>query len=158
MLAVDLRGFGETAMDGWRTTPMEVAGPNGAEIHVAYMLGRSLVGLRAEDVLTAARAYIRLPEAVRGAPELIAVEQGGIPALHAAAVEPKSFSSVRVVRTLDSWQRVFEPVVPERQLESVVHGVLKTYDLPDLLPLASHVSVVDPAAGGRPLSSTRGSR
>ena len=159
VLAVDLRGFGETAMDGWRTSPVEVAGPNGAEFHVAYMLGRSLVGLRAEDVLAAARAYSRLPEAVAHAPELIAVEEAGIPALHAAAVDPKAFSSVRLIRTLDSWQRVFEPVVPERQLESVVHGVLKAYDLPDLLPLAGHVSVLDPVtAAGHPLSSARVSR
>lgn len=81
-----------------------------------------------------------------GRPELIGVEEAGIPALHAAAVEPHAFSSVRLVRTLDSWQRVFESTVPARQLESVVHGVLKVYDLPDLLPLAGHVSVADPVA------------
>jgi hypothetical protein len=39
ILAVDLRGFGETAMHPWRTRPAEVAGNNGAEFFVAYMLG-----------------------------------------------------------------------------------------------------------------------
>ena len=154
VLAVDLRGFGETAMDGWRTGPVEVAGANGAEFYLAYMLGRSLVGLRAEDVLVAAHAYARMRGAAAGAPELIAVEEAGIPALHAAAVAPGAFASVRLVKTLDSWQRVFDVPVPWRQLESVVHGALRSYDLPDLASLAPHVSVVDPVdAAGRPLGS-----
>ena len=150
VLSVDVRGYGELAMDGWRTGPALVAGLNGAEAGLAYMLGRSLVGLRAKDVLVAARTFAQMTGG--GAPELIAIEEAGIPALHAAAVAPGWFSSVRLTRCLDSWQRVFEPVVPEKLLESTLHGVLRHYDLPDLIPLTGHVSVSTPrTVAGRPL-------
>ncbi len=149
VLAVDLRGYGELAMDGWRSRPVLVTGVNGAEAYLAYMLGRSLVGLRAEDILIAARAFARM---TGGAPELVAIEDAGIPALHAAAVAPGSFASARVIRTLDSWERVFEPVIPENMLESTIHGVLRHYDLPDLARLAGHVEASNPrASAGRPL-------
>ncbi len=150
VLSVDVRGYGELAMDGWRTHPVLVAGLNGAEASLAYLLGRSLVGLRAKDILVAARSFAQMTGGAL--PELIAIEEAGIPALHAAAVAPGWFSSVRLTRSLDSWQRVFEPVVPERLLESTLHGVLRHYDLPDLIPLAGNVSVSAPrTVAGRPL-------
>ncbi len=151
VLAVDLRGFGETAMDSWRTRPVTVAGDNGAEYHLAFLLGRSLVGYRAEDILAARAAYATLlgrPAAI----ELIALDDATIPALHAAAVAPALFSTVRLVRTLDSWERVVEATVPLRQLEHTVHGALRTYDLPELRALAGRVELIDPIdATGRPL-------
>ena len=52
MLAVDLRGFGETDNDPVALPDVaDVAATMAPEFHVAYMLGRSLVGLRAEDIL-----------------------------------------------------------------------------------------------------------
>lgn len=151
VLAVDLRGFGETAMNGWRTKPVEVAGDNGAEFYVAYLLGQSLVGLRAEDILVAARAFAVLAGTKAEAIELIAVEDAAIPALHAAAVAPAPFSAVRVHRAIDSWQRVLDVAVPRRQLEATVHGVLRAYDLPDLVALSGRVQQLEPvdAAGTR---------
>jgi len=151
VLAVDLPGCGELAMDGWRTHPALVAGLNGAEAHLAYMLGKSLVGLRARDILVVARTFAQLTGA-SDAPDLIALGEAGIPALHAAAVEPELFASVHLTQVLDSWQRVFEPVVPEGQLESAIHGVLRSYDLPDLARLAGPLEVSAPlTVVGRPL-------
>ncbi len=152
VLSVDVRGCGELAMDGWRTNPVLVAGLNGAESSLAYMLGQSLVGLRAKDILIAARTFAQMSG--NGArPELIALEDAGIPALHAAAVAPEWFASVRLIRTLDSWQRVFEPRVPENLLESTIHGVMRHYDLPDLIPLAGRVNVIEPrTVAGRSLN------
>jgi dienelactone hydrolase len=151
VLAIDLRGFGETAMGAWRTSPAEVAGDNGAEFFVAYLLGRSLVGLRAEDILTARQAYATLLDRAPAAIELVASEDAAIPALHAAAVAPASFGSVRVSRAIDSWLHVLEVPVPRRQLEATVHGVLGIYDLPDLVKLAGRVQILEStdAAGVR---------
>jgi dienelactone hydrolase len=151
VLAIDASGFGELAMDGWRTYPEIVAGVNGAEFLQAYMLGRSFVGLRARDILVAARAFQAMTGSTRP-PELIATGEAGIPALHAAAVAPSWFSAVQLNDTLDSWQRLFEPRVPEHLLASTIHGVLRHYDLPDLLPLAGRVEVIAPRqSAGRPL-------
>lgn len=155
VLSVDLRGYGELAMDGWRTGPVLVAGLNGAEANLAYMLGQSLVGLRAKDILVAARTFSQLTGATQP-PELIATEEAGIPALHAAAVAPECFGPVKLIRTLDSWQRVYEPVVPEGMLESAVHGALRHYDLPDLARLAGHVEISEPrTVAGRTLTPPR---
>ncbi len=56
--AVALRGYGETATRPRRYQAVtEAMGPNRAEAFIAYMLGRSLMGLRAADLLqTAVRA------------------------------------------------------------------------------------------------------
>ena len=147
VLAVDLRGFGETAMGAWRTSPATVAGDNGAEFFVAYLLGRSLVGLRAEDILVAARAFAGMASTTPAAVELVAVGDAAIPALHAAAVAPAQFSRVQVSRAIDSWQRVLDTQVPRRQLEATVHGALRTYDLPDLVALAGRVQRLEPVDG-----------
>lgn len=166
VLAVDLRGFGETAMSPWRTGPAAVTGDNGAEYFVAYMLGESFVGPRARDLLVSAR-WLRefhdengkagktsTGEESSKAIDVIAVEDAAIPALHAAAVEPELFGEVKLVRSIDSWRRVIDTAVTRRQLEGAVHGVLRVYDLPELRELAGgkNVKLVEPIdADGRPL-------
>ena len=158
VLAVDLRGFGETGMGAWRTKPATVAGDNGAEFLLAYMKGKSFVGLRAEDILSVANAWRMRPEGPSGPVDLVAIEDATIPALHAAAVEPTAFSSVRLHRAIDSWQRVVAARIPHRQLESTIHGVLRTYDLPDLVSLAGHVEYIDPVDGELRASRTTDSK
>jgi len=151
VLAIDVRGCGETSMHGWRVKPPEIVGDNGAEFYIAYMMGRSLVGMRAEDILVAARAFADLIGTTLGRLDLVGVEDAAIPALHAAAVAPTPFANVRISRAIDSWQRVLEAPVPRRQLEATVHGALRVYDLPDLVALAGRVEIVEPvdAAGAR---------
>ena len=70
----------------------------------------------------------------------------GPPALHAAALEPALFASVTLRQCLESWSSVLSAPMATNQFENVVHGALKTYDLPDLLgtlPKAK-VTVSDP--------------
>jgi len=63
---------------------------------------------------------------------LIAVGSLGVPALHAAALEPDLFASVKLVRPLASWSSVIELGRSVNQQVNAVHGALATYDLPDL--------------------------
>lgn len=121
VLAPDLRGTGQT----------QSAGSLAKDACMAYLLGRSYVGLQAEDILLCTR-YAR--EVVQGAAdiELVAVGGAGIPALHAAALESDSFRCVTLVRSLKSWAGVIHGRPSEVQQGQVVHGALKTYDLPDL--------------------------
>lgn len=154
VLAIDVRGFGETAMRPWRTGPADLTGENGTEKFVTYMLGESLVGQRARDIVIAAR-YLAESDAGASQPvDLIGIEEAAIPALHAAAVEPRLFGEVRLVRCLDSWDRLFNVPVTRRQFESTVHGALRIHDLPDLRLLAGgeNVQLIDPTdAAGEPL-------
>jgi len=138
VLAVDLPGYGQLKpASQWR------------DAFMAYLLGRSYVGLRAEHVLMAARALKeQLPGAPKDAVELVAVGQVGIAALHAAAVEPRLFAAVKLEQMPPSWSSV----IRGRQIEvqskegpqlvrsrvttvqpaDIVHAALTVYDLPDL--------------------------
>jgi hypothetical protein len=111
-----------------------VFGAASGEFFTAYLLGKSLVGLWTEDALTCGR-FLASYE-THGAPHkvhLVAIGQTGIPALHAAALEPDLFASITLRRTLTSWAEVVCTPTAAIQLPAVVHGALKTYDLPDLV-------------------------
>jgi len=58
-----------------------------------------------------------------------------VPALHAAALEPDLFASVKLRQGLHSWAEVLPNPEPAGILEQTVHGALRTYDLPDLTRL-----------------------
>jgi cephalosporin-C deacetylase-like acetyl esterase len=125
--AVDVRGTGETqAKAGWGG---DLFGPDARDVLIAYLSGRSYVGMRTEDILICARL---LQERSHGPVDLVAVGRMCVPALHAAALEPELFGSVRLVRGLVSWSDVIERGQSRGQLANVVHGALAEYDLPDL--------------------------
>ena len=128
VLAVDLRGTGETQQSK-QNKFTEAIGLDWKDVFTAYLLGRSYVGMRAEDVLVCARF---LQQEQKGSIELIAVGNVCIPALHAAALEPELFGSVKLTGMLSSWSNVIELGRSFNQQVNAVHGALTIYDLPDL--------------------------
>lgn len=153
VLAVDLRGLGETG----RGNSGDLVGPDWKTYFTGYLLGRSIVGMRAEDTLIAARFMQgdRFPRSKtetgsggasgggqRGPVKLIAIGLAGIPALHAAALEPQLFSSVELRRTLRSWVDVVRTPEANNQLVNTVHNGLSTYDLPNLESLYGRQQLV----------------
>ena len=145
VLAVDLRGSGETRTTPWRyKNVLEFAGSNVAEFFIAYMLDKSFVGMRAEDVLISAR-FLASP--ARPAPiHVIAIGEAGPAALHAVALEPKQFASLTLRRSLVSWSDVVHTPLSKGALINTVHGALSVYDLPDLISLAGagRVTIKEP--------------
>lgn len=150
VLAVDLRGTGQTQAklnDTFYSAEFKDA-------YTAYLLGRSFVGMRAEDVLVCARYAA---QRAGGTPEplvdLIAVGNTGVAALHAAALEPSRFRSVRLIRTLASWSNVIRHGLNKGLVTHVVHGALTQYDLPALAAtLGEKFAVEQPVdAEGNPL-------
>jgi len=141
VLAVDLRGIGET-QQGKQGNLADAVGPDWKDVFTAYLVARSYVGMRAEDVLVCAR----LLKAEQGGPvELIAKGNVGVPALHAAALEPQLFGSVRLSRCLVSWSDVIRSGVSRNQQVNAVQGALKTYDLPNLAAmLGDKLSIEEP--------------
>jgi hypothetical protein len=149
VLAVDLRGTGETQSDSKRAL-CEATGVDWKDVFMAYLLGRSYVGMRAEDVLICARF---LSEEKTGPVDIVTVGNMGVPALHAAALEPNLFNSVKLVRSLSSWSSVIESGCSLNQQVNTVHGALKTYDLPNLADtLGDKLTIDEPLdALGKPI-------
>jgi hypothetical protein len=136
VLAVDLRGIGETAGG----PPNELLGAAWKEFYLAYLLGQSMVGLRAEDVLASAR-FLADYEAggKRRQVRMLAIGEATVPALHAAALEPQLFKSVQLKDAMKPWTEVANAGKPAGQLSSAIHGALGLYDWPDLRRLCEGV-------------------
>ncbi len=131
VVAVDLSGQGETAtgsgdelLTDWKT------------FYTAYLLGRSIVGIRVEDVQATARFAASLPGVDETKIGLVGAGRSGIVALHAAALSPETFATVTVQDSLRDWSSLVGNNMPSGQLDHVVHGALELYDLPDLVRLA----------------------
>ncbi len=94
-----------------------------------YMLGKSLVGVRAEELLVLAR---HLKGAFGKAPILKASGRMAIPAAHARAVAPELVAGVEVSDAPASWTEVVEQslIYP---YANAVNGALLHYDWVDLL-------------------------
>lgn len=130
VLAVDLRGIGETQAVGGRA----LFGAEWKDVSLAYMLDTSYLAMRAEDVLKCARFLQSYQAGGKPRPvRLVSIGRVGPPALHAAALEPQLFASVELRSCLRSWAEVVRTPKASNQYVNVVHGALKVYDLPDLL-------------------------
>jgi len=147
VLAVDIRAIGETIRTR-RSWTSQYFGANGQDFYRAYLIGRSFVGMRAEDILICGRF---LQKQTSAPVDLVAVGGVGVPALHAAALEPKLFNSVKLIRTLVNWWNILQSDRSQEQLVNTVHGALTVYDLDDLREtIAGKISLIQPVnARGR---------
>jgi dienelactone hydrolase len=141
VLAVDLRGMGETAPPPQTYFDVARHGANGQDAYLAYLLGKSLAGMQADDIVACGR-WLASREATVDRPprqvDLFAVGLAVIPAVHAAAVHPGVFATTRLEDVPRSWSSYVEegPLAPRPlPLAGLVHGALEDYDLPDLVEL-----------------------
>ena len=149
VVAVDIRGVGETLGVG-QPYFEPYFGSDGQDFYIAYVLGRSYVGMRAEDILIVADL---LQQNHPGPISLIAIGHVAIPALHTAALEPQLFDSVRLKHPLVSWSNVVQMGKSQDQLVNTVHGALTVYDLPNLAEtLGDKLTIEEPLnALGKPV-------
>jgi cephalosporin-C deacetylase-like acetyl esterase len=116
----------------------------------AFLVGRTLVGLRLDDAI---RAINWLHSRKAAQVTLYAAGPLGIVALHAAALDPR-ISRVIVEDSLVSYRRIVDEPVHRNVSEAVIPGVLLHYDTAALL-LAVHprrVTLVTPRdAAGAPV-------
>lgn len=127
VLIVEVRDTGETTTRNWRFF--------GADYYIAYMLGRSWLGLRTEDLLTCARWLKTQQQA-----ESLRLVTGGelTPAgLHAAALEPALISELTARGGIPSWRSLMKTPDAHQHIHNAVHAGLRYYDLPDLKALIS---------------------
>ena len=131
VMAVDLRGWGDSAP---AMGPYEMAGWGGVDRTLAYMsnaLGDPLMSMRIRDGL-AALAYLRTRLEIK--PNHVVVTgcgQGGIVALHVAAIDEAVHAAV-IWDTLASFRILLESERYVWPADVFVPNVLLHYDLPDL--------------------------
>ena len=139
VLAAELRGIGETETGHDKVEfGRGRFGRDNLEIFLAYLIGKSFVGMRTDDAQLWTRCLKDglLTDAKPGQLHLVAVGEAAIPALHAAALAGGDFRSVSLRRMVASWEAVVGATETFDQSVNVVHGALKHYDLADLVPLA----------------------
>jgi hypothetical protein len=129
VLAVDLRGYGETAdgkqggkylNDAFRTAML------------AMHVGRPLLGQRIEDMIATINFGRQHPLVDPNEIRVVAIGRTGPVALHAAVLDPQ-IRSLTIRNSIRSWETdvVARPGAPQL-LELAVPGALAHYDLPDL--------------------------
>jgi cephalosporin-C deacetylase-like acetyl esterase len=150
VLAIDLRGYGETSdvasggkylNDEFRTAML------------AMHVGRPLVGQRVEDLLVAVEFLAHHSAVNIDKLQLNGAGRAGPVALHAALIEPR-LKSVTVQNSIGSWTDdvVARPLVPQ-MLELAVPGVLEHYDLPDLAAMLGDRLAVEASPGSSATSN-----
>jgi pimeloyl-ACP methyl ester carboxylesterase len=136
VVAVDLSGQGETA----DAQPDTLLG-DWKSFYLAYLLGKSRVGIQAEDILSAGRFIAEYQTETPRQVHVVGVGSSGIAALHAAALEPDLFTTLTLRGTPAGWSSLVSQPIPAGQLTSTVHGALAVYDLPNLVGLAGEEKV-----------------
>ncbi len=119
VLAPDLAGVGELGQ------------VNDATAFLGVLTGRSIVGLRAEDVVRCVR-YLQSRRDINGS-DIGAVARGGlaVPLLHAAAFE-EAIKKIALIEPLVSWESVAMNRYYSMDAGALIANVLTAYDLPDL--------------------------
>jgi len=134
VLAIDVRGTGETRPpqnDEQDNAVYRYFGHYDSAM-TALLIGKTLVGMRAADIhrgvdLLAARPEVDL-ERIYG----FGVGAGALVLLHEAVLD-KRVVEVALEGMLESYESVVRHGLHREVFESVVPGVLKSYDLPDLV-------------------------
>ncbi len=143
VLAAELRGIGETET-GLRRKVFGAGrfGRDNLEILTAYLMGKSYVGMRTDDVGRWTRVLKTMADEVH----LLAIGEAAIPALHAAALDRTAYKSTTLREMIPSWDSLVSATEAVDQSVNTVHGVLRHYDLPDLRKM---IGVEGEAAGSK---------
>ncbi len=128
--AVELRGYGDTQADGREYYKHEHFGDDGSDYCLAYVLKKTYVGLRVDDLIATAKYY---QEKTGAKIALQAEGYAGTVALIAAIAEPELFASVKLVGELPTWESQLETPYGPVVMVNAIHGVLNDFDIDDLV-------------------------
>jgi cephalosporin-C deacetylase-like acetyl esterase len=154
VLAIDARGWGETRSAAGKSTDWARYFGDYDSAMTALLLDRPLVGQRAADISRGLDLLAQRPEVDSARICAVGIGAGGVPLLHAAALDER-LRKIALDRTLASYESVVRRPIHQGVFENVIFGVLQAYDLPDLAAgLAPRkLWLIDPADPlGEPLS------
>lgn len=132
VLAVDLRGIGETGSSMPSGGFDKLVGRDWRETTMASLLNKSFVGMRVHDLVQCVRWMRAHFDDESLTPDLLSHGHVGVPALHAMALAPTYFGKAEIRDTVSSWSEVVEMPLASHQQSNLVFGALRHYDLPNL--------------------------
>lgn len=128
-LAIDPRGWGESA------APVSQRGGYGAAYQTfmrAFLLGRTIPGLQVVDVLRAVDYLRSRPDADPNQITVRGAGNAGVLALYAGTLDAR-IAKVQAPGHLESYLWLAQQPVHEGYLDVIVPGVLKDFDIPDMV-------------------------
>jgi cephalosporin-C deacetylase-like acetyl esterase len=133
VLAIDARGWGETTGDSSdEAKSWNALFPNYNPAMTAMLLGTSLVAMRAKDIARGLDLLANRPGVDAEKLYGMGVGAGTVPLLHAAVLDPR-LKKIVLEGGLVSYDSVETYRIQRGIIENVIPGVLKAYDLPDLV-------------------------
>ena len=139
---------------GWDEMKSPILGPDYLLSLRAALVGKTLVGLRVDDVIRATD-YLAQRRDVDAA-RISAAGSGhmGLVLMHAGVLDAR-LKHIRVDHVLESYRSLLEAPLPIGAPEDVIPGVLRRYDIPDLAHvLGARLTERDALAGTADLSQT----
>jgi len=133
VLAIDARGFGETHYrndDNGSDFPGYFGQYDSAM--TALLAGKTLVGMRMLDVWRGVDLLTGRAEVDRARIHGFGKDGGAVPLLYAAAMDDR-ISRVALEGMLVSYQTIIQQRIHRQVFEHVIPGVLRAFDLPDLV-------------------------
>ena len=135
IIAADCRGIGETA-DPYSLNLLKYWNKEYRIAASSLHIGRPLLGQRVTDILTLLDFCEQKEYLKNRKIEVVADGVYGPVVTHAAILSPR-ISKARLTRCIRSWQSYLENPLQHDMLPNVLFGVLKDYDLPDLVKLSN---------------------
>src|ERR1035438_9675931 len=139
---------------GGEETKSPILGPFYMTELRASLVGKTLLGMRADDVI---RAFTFLSGGETEDPNNISAEASGhmgLALLHAAVLDPR-IKHVTVDHVLESYRSLLEAPMPLDAPQDILPGVLLKYDIPDLVRvLGPRVTFTSPLPGTANLAVT----
>ena len=132
ILAIDARGWGETAPDAGQQGsdwPSYFGDYNGAM--TALLTGKPLVAMRAEDIVRGIDLVAHRAEVDATRISVFGRDGAAVPTLYAAAFDSR-VRQAALEGMLVSYRAVISQRIHRGVFENVVRGALRLYDLPDL--------------------------
>ena len=119
----------------------------------AELVGKTLLGLRVDDVISAVNF---LSHGTTPDPNRISVQASGhlgLVLLHAAVLDPR-LKHITIDHTLESYDSLIKAPLPKGTPEDILPGVVRRYDLPDLVrALGPRLTLNGPPFGSDDLST-----
>ncbi|MGH7943687.1 MAG: alpha/beta hydrolase [Opitutaceae bacterium] len=131
VLAIDARGCGATEPNMYKTEDWTRWFSDYNSAMTALLLGKTLVGMRAQDITRAIDLLTTRPEVDPERIAAVGLEGAAVPLLHAAVLDPR-IRKVALERMMLSYAAVLDRPIHRQIFENVINGVLRSYDLPIL--------------------------
>jgi cephalosporin-C deacetylase-like acetyl esterase len=128
-LAIDARGFGELAAE---TRSNEQWFGDASSISAALLLGKTMAGMRALDIVRGVDLLAGRPDVDSGSIQGIGIGKGSVPLLYAAAFDDR-IQSLELEGMLSSYQSIIDSRLHRNAFEQILPGVIRHFDLGDLV-------------------------